>query len=99
MAKKILKIVLIVAFSIVGLLISMNPIFIILAVLAIVTTLKPKETTESPAGKKYMAAIGHAARNTQKLKTERISIFWRKSIFPKFPILPIIPIAGFCRFS
>ncbi len=52
MAKKILKIVLIVAFSIVGLLISMNPIFIILAVLAIVTTLKPKETTESPAGKK-----------------------------------------------
>lgn len=57
MAKKILKIVLIVAFSIVGLLISMNPIFIILAVLAIVTTLKPKETAESPAGKKYMGAM------------------------------------------
>ena len=57
MAKKILKIVLIVAFSIVGLLISMNPIFIILAVIAIVTTLKPKETAESPAGKKYMAAM------------------------------------------
>lgn len=57
MAKKILKIVLIVAFSIVGLLISMNPIFIILAVLAIVTTLKPKETTESPAVKKYMGAM------------------------------------------
>ena len=57
MAKKILKIVLIVAFSIVGLLISMNPIFIILAVLAIVATLKPKETTESPAGKKYMGAM------------------------------------------
>ena len=57
MAKKILKIVLIVAFSIVGLLISMNPIFIILAVLAIVTTLNPKETAESPAGKKYMGAM------------------------------------------
>ncbi len=57
MAKKILKIVLIVAFSIVCLLISMNPIFIILAVLAIVTTLKPKETAESPAGKKYMGAM------------------------------------------
>ncbi len=57
MAKKILKIVLIVAFSIVGLPISMNPIFIIFAVIAIVTTLKQKETAESPAGKKYMGAM------------------------------------------
>ena len=51
MAKKILKIVLIVALSLIGLLISMSPIFIILAVLAIVTTLKPKEMA------KYMGAM------------------------------------------
>lgn len=57
MAKKILKVVLIIALSLIGLLISMSPIFIILAVLAIVTTLKPKETAESPAGKKYMGAM------------------------------------------
>ena len=51
MAKKILKVVLIIALSLIGLLISMNPIFIILAVLAIVTTLKPKEMA------KYMGAM------------------------------------------
>ena len=57
MAKKILKIVLIIVLSLIGLLILMNPIFIILSVLAIVTTLKLKETAESPAGKKYMGAM------------------------------------------
>lgn len=57
MAKKILKIVLIIVLSLIGLLISMNPIFIILSVLAIVTTLKLKETAESPAEKRYMGAM------------------------------------------
>ncbi len=57
MAKKILKVVLIIALSLIGLLISMNPIFIIFAVLTIVITLKPKETAESPAGKRYIAAM------------------------------------------
>lgn len=57
MAKKILKVALIIVLSLIGLLISMNPIFIILSVIAIVTTLKPKETAESPAEKRYMAAM------------------------------------------
>lgn len=44
----------------------MNPIFIILSVIAIVTTLKPKETAEFPAEKKYMGAMGVKSASDEK---------------------------------
>jgi len=96
--KKILKVVLIIVLSLIGLLISMSPIFIILAVLAIVTTLKSKEMAETPFGKadllimdsfknmmdSFAAKSDSSPQNDEEYETRKVGEFFTIKV-PKHP--------------